>query len=74
MTNWKTTIAGLIGALLMAAANYSGPNTWQGYVSCLVPIALGYLAKDYDSHSTAAQVQASTIQTGATTNLTSHPN
>ena len=57
MNSWKTTVAGLIGALAMAAANYSGPNTWQGYVASLVPAALGFLSKDFNTHSTPAQVQ-----------------
>ena len=60
MKNWKTSLAGLIGTLAMAAANYSGPQTWQGYVACLVPVALGALAKDFDTHSTAAQVHTAT--------------
>ena len=62
MKNWKTTLAGLIGALAMAAANYSGVNTWQGYVACLVPVALGFLAKDYNTHSTETQVETATIK------------
>lgn len=62
MQNWKTSLAGFIGALAMAAANYSGPNTWQGYVACLVPVALGVLAKDFDTHSTQTQVQTATAQ------------
>ncbi len=60
MKNWKTSLAGLIGALAMAAANYSGEKTWQGYIACLVPIVLGVLAKDFDTHSTETQVQTAT--------------
>ena len=60
MKNWKTTLIGAIGALLMAAANYSGERTWQGYVQCLVPLALGLFAKDFNTHSTEAQVQTAT--------------
>ena len=45
----------------MAFANYSGQNTWQGYVTCLVPVALGVLAKDFDTHSTVAQTQNATL-------------
>ena len=67
MSNWKTTLAGLLGALAMAAANYSGTNTWQGYVACLVPAALGFLAKDFNTHSTAVQVQTATIEADAAT-------
>ena len=60
MKNWKTSLIGAIGALLMAAANYSGTKTWQGYVACLVPVALGLFAKDFDTHSTETQVQTAT--------------
>ena len=63
MKNWKTSLIGAIGALLMAAANYSGPHTWQGYVACLVPLALGLYAKDFDTHSTDLEVAVSTKQT-----------
>ena len=62
MQNWKTTVAGLLTALIMAAANYSGPNTWQGYLACLGPVALGVLAKDFDVHSTQTQVTVATKQ------------
>jgi hypothetical protein len=62
MNNWKTTLAGVATALIMAAANYSGPNTWQGYLACLGPIAIGALAKDFNTHSTVAQTQTATIQ------------
>ena len=62
MQNWKTTVAGLLTALIMAAANYSGPNTWQGYLACLGPVALGVLAKDFDTNSTQTQVSVATKQ------------
>ena len=62
MKNWKTSLIGAIGALLMAAANYSGERTWQGYVQCLVPLALGLFAKDFDTHSTETQVQTATTE------------
>ena len=65
MENWKTSLIGAIGALLMAAANYSGPHTWQGYVVCLVPLALGLYAKDYDAHSTKTEVDVATKQADA---------
>ena len=65
MTNWKTSIAGLLGALALAIANYTGPNTWQGYLPCIAAALLGWLAKDFDSHSTAAQVQTATDQAAA---------
>ena len=60
--NWKTTAAGLLGALAMAAANYTGQNTWQGYLACLAPVAVGFLAKDFNTHSTDTQVQVATVQ------------
>lgn len=48
MANWKTALAGLLAGLAVAWANYSGPNTWQGYVSALGPVAVGLLAKDFN--------------------------
>ena len=48
MTNWKTTLIGLLGSLAMAAANYAGPKTWQGYAASLAPVAIGILAKDFN--------------------------
>jgi hypothetical protein len=62
MNNWKTTLAGLIGTLASAAANYSGPNTWQGYVASFAPLILGFLAKDFDTHSIVEQTQTATIK------------
>ena len=62
MKNWKTSLIGAIGTLLMVAANYRGEKTWQGYVACLVPVALGLFAKDYDVHSTVEQTQTATIE------------
>lgn len=67
MNNWKTSLIGAIGALLMAAANYSGPHTWQGYVACLVPLALGLYAKDFDTHSTMEQTQTASKIASANT-------
>jgi hypothetical protein len=61
-SNWKTTVAGFVGGLLMGAANYSGERTWQGYVACLVPVALGILAKDFNTHSTETEVVVATVQ------------
>lgn len=52
--NWKTTVAGLIAGVAMAAANYAGPNTWQGYLAALGPVAIGILAKDFNVTGTGA--------------------
>ena len=62
MNNWKTTAAGILAAVAMAWGNYAGANTWQGYVSCLGPVILGALAKDWNTHSTVTQVQTATVQ------------
>ena len=62
MTNWKTTAAGVLTAVAMAWSNYSGANTLQGYLACLGPVALGALAKDWNTHSTASQVDTATIK------------
>lgn len=48
MPNWKTTLAGLATGLLLALANYAGPNTWQGYLAALGPVAIGILSKDFN--------------------------
>jgi hypothetical protein len=62
VNNWKTTAAGVLAAVAMAWANYSGANTWQGYLSCLGPVVIGALAKDWNTHSTETQVQVATVQ------------
>ena len=60
--NWKTTAAGLIAAIAYALANYTGRNDWQGYVGAAAIAALGFLSKDFNTHSTETQVQVATIQ------------
>ena len=62
MKNWKTTLAGLIGALAFALQNYNGANTWQGYLGAFAVAAAGFLAKDFDTHSTVEQTQTATIE------------
>lgn len=62
MNNWKTTLAGLIGAVAYALANYTGRNDWQGYVGAAAIAALGFMSKDFNTHSTVAQTQTATIQ------------
>lgn len=48
--NWKTTLAGMVGAAVTAAAGYftqSGDTTnWQAYATAAGLAAVGYLAKD----------------------------
>ena len=39
--------------------------TWQGYVACLVPLALGLYAKDFDTHSTMEQTQTASKEATA---------
>jgi hypothetical protein len=62
MTNWKTTVAGLIAAIALALANYTGRNDWQGYVGVAAIAALGVLSKDFNTHSTDLEVAVSTKQ------------
>ena len=62
MNSWKTTLVGVLAGTATALANYHGANTWQGYVSAIAIAALGVLAKDFDAHSTVAQVQTATIE------------
>lgn len=60
MKNWKTTTAGLLVALAYGLQNYNGANTWQGYAVCFFLAAGGFFSKDYNTHSTEAQVQTAT--------------
>lgn len=46
MRNWKTTACGLVIALALAVQNYTGANTWQGWVGVLGAAALGFFSKD----------------------------
>ena len=62
MNNWKTTLAGLIGAVAYGLANYTGRNDWQGYVGAAAIAALGFMSKDFNTHSTKAQTQTATEQ------------
>jgi uncharacterized membrane protein (DUF4010 family) len=61
MPNWKTTVFSLIGGIATALADYAGPNNWQGYVAAAAIAAVGIVAKDFDTHSTSAQVNAADI-------------
>lgn len=65
MNNWKTTAAGLVAAIAYALANYTGRNDWQGYVGAAAIAAMGFLAKDFDTHSTSVQVATATSQASA---------
>ena len=65
MKSWKTTVAGVLTAVALAWANYSGANTWQGYIACLGPVALGAFAKDWNTHSTVAQTETATAEAHA---------
>ena len=62
MTNWKTSLAGALAGGFFALQNYSGANTWQGYLIAFTLAVGGLLAKDYDTHSTVAQTQTATTQ------------
>jgi hypothetical protein len=58
MQNWKTTVAGLVTGGLLAWANYSGPNTRQGYISAIGLAVIGILAKDFDVQLNANELSA----------------
>ena len=48
MKNWKTTLAGILGGAAMLAADmYTGGSfTAAAFIKALVPMIIGYLAKD----------------------------
>jgi hypothetical protein len=45
-TNWRTTLAGLVAALAMVAANLPHGITWQEGLKALAVAALGFFARD----------------------------
>jgi hypothetical protein len=55
MKNWRTTLAGIIGgAVSLAADMYTGGMfTAAAFAKALVPVILGYLAKDAGVTGTA---------------------
>jgi hypothetical protein len=65
VNNWKTTLFGVIAAAATALSNYSGANNWQGYMAAAAMAAFGFIAKDYNTHSTSAQVQTATKEATA---------
>ena len=58
MQNWKTTLFGLIGGVALALANYSGANTWNGYLAAAAVAAIGILAKDFNVNLSADEIAA----------------
>lgn len=62
LTNWKTTLIGLVPLLLQSLVSSGVLNTSAapGWITSLVVAALGAVAKDFDVHSTTAQVQQAT--------------
>jgi hypothetical protein len=69
-TNWKSNVLATVAVVYSAQQFTSAviawenhePANWRTAVISLIVAAVGYVAKDSDTHSTAAQVQASTIE------------
>lgn len=47
MKNWKTTICGLLLAVIPAIEGYQGSD-WKGYVAATLVAAFGFLSKDFN--------------------------
>lgn len=55
LSNWKTTLAGILGGFLLALIQYyqaGGVVTWQTVLSFLGVAIVGYLSKDGDKTGT----------------------
>lgn len=62
MNNWKTTAVGCALAIFQALSTYQGSKSWWGYGIAVGLAAFGFLAKDFNTHSTETQVQVATVQ------------
>jgi hypothetical protein len=67
-TNWKSNLIAT-GAVIYGAQAFTSaviawenhqPANWRSAVISLFVAGIGYVSKDYDTHSTATQVQAAT--------------
>lgn len=58
MANWKTTLAGVIGGIVtytVTMVQTGNPWDWKAWAMGLVPVVLGFFAKD--SNVTGGTVQ-----------------
>ncbi|MES2366794.1 MAG: hypothetical protein V4563_13010 [Pseudomonadota bacterium] len=65
MTNWKTTLGGLLLAIGTAALGAPIPENYKwipGVVSAIGGGLLGMTAKDFNTHSTVKEVEVATIE------------
>lgn len=64
MVNWKTTAAGILAALGAAMSLVPLPDNWKWvgpFLTALGSGLLGITAKDYNVHSTVAEVEKSSV-------------
>lgn len=78
MTNWKTTLSALVSAF--AGFVLFSPQLFPPWAQDIAKyimlgglVAFGASAKDFSTHSTAAQVQASTIEAQVKADATPKP-
>lgn len=61
--NWKSSSIGVIaGVLYVASQAYKPGMSWKDWAVGAAIAIMGLVAKDSTTHSTVAQVQASTVQ------------
>ena len=48
MANYKTTIIGIVMAVLMAMQTYDGSKGWKGYAMAAAMAIFGFMAKDFN--------------------------
>lgn len=70
--NWKSNLIAT-GAVVYSAQAFTSaviawenhqPANWRTGIVSLLVAGVGYMTKDYDTHSTPAQVQASGVAAG----------
>ena len=71
LTNWKSSLLGILGGILyIIAQTYKPGMTWRDFAVAAAIAGIGLVTKDSTTHSTVAQVQESTNQVAAATGVT----
>ena len=70
LKNWKSTSIGIVaGIAYLLDASYKPGMNWHDWLFAALIAGIGIVAKDATTHSTVAQVEASTNQVAASTGV-----